>query len=227
MVVRFDSARSAEPPQSSGSTPASALMTLPDAARVDSSVPPSNTGSACSMSSGSSPASSRSSRTFLLGVRRGPRVEPDLPLGVCRGAALDRRSRVCASTSSATTKFFSGSKPSTSFVAASSSAPSAEPWILPVFCLPGLGQPMIVFRMMIDGLDGLGLGRLDGGVQFCDVFDVLAGLLPVDGLHLPAVRLVARGDVFGEGDVRVVFDRDLVRVVDHDQVAELLVAGER
>ena len=34
-----------------------------------------------------------------------------------------------------------------------SSPPSAEPWILPVFCLPGEGQPMIVFRTMIDGLD--------------------------------------------------------------------------
>ena len=38
-------------------------------------------------------------------------------------------------------------------MAASSAAPRAEPWILPVFCLPGLGQPMIVFRMMIEGLD--------------------------------------------------------------------------
>jgi hypothetical protein len=26
------------------------------------------------------------------------------------------------------------------------------PWILPLFCLPGEGQPMIVFRMISDGL---------------------------------------------------------------------------
>ena len=58
---------------------------------------------------------------------------------------------MCAITSSATAKFSAGSKPSTFFVAASSSPPRAEPWILPVFCLPGDGQPMIVFRMMIDG----------------------------------------------------------------------------
>jgi hypothetical protein len=119
-----------------------------------------------------------------------------------------------------------GSKPRTFFVAASSSAPSAEPWILPVFCLPGEGQPMIVFRMISDGLVGLALGGLDRRVQLGDVLDVLAGLLPVDRLHLPAVGLVALRDVLGEGDVRVVLDRDLVRVVDRDEVAELLVAGE-
>ena len=45
------------------------------------------------------------------------------------------------------------SNPRTFFVAASSSAPSAEPWILPVFCLPGDGQPMIVRRMMSDGFE--------------------------------------------------------------------------
>ena len=39
--------------------------------------------------SGSSPASSRSSSALLLGVGRGPGVEPDLPLGVLHGAALD------------------------------------------------------------------------------------------------------------------------------------------
>ena len=107
-----------------------------------------------------------------------------------------------------------GSQPSTFLVAASSSPPRAEPWILPVFCLPGEGQPMIVFSTMIEGLDGLGLGRLDRGVELGDVFDVLAGLLPVDGLHVPAIRLVARRDVLGEGDVGVVLDRDLVGVVD-------------
>ena len=44
---------------------------------------------------------------------------------------------------------------------------------------------------MIDGFDGLALGRLDRGVQLGDVLDVLAGLLPVDRLHVPAVGLVA------------------------------------
>ena len=86
---------------------------------------------------------------------------------------------------------------------------------------------MIVFRMMIEGFDVSPLAASMARVQLGDVLDVLAGLLPVDGLHVPAVRLVALGDVFGEGDVGVVLDGDLVGVVDHDEVAELLVAGER
>ena len=36
-------------------------------------------------------------------------------------------------------------------MAATSSAPSAEPWALPVFCLVGAGQPMIVRSRMNDG----------------------------------------------------------------------------
>ena len=35
------------------------------------------------------------------------------------------------------------------------------------------------------------------------------------------------GDVLGQRDVRVVLDRDLVVVVEHDQVAQLLPAGDR
>ncbi|KJL43250.1 hypothetical protein RR49_00209 [Microbacterium ginsengisoli] len=71
------------------------------------------------------------------------------------------------------------------------------------------------------------LRGLDRGVQLGDVFDVLAGLLPVHDLHLPPVRLVPFRDVFGERDVGVVFDGDLVRVVDRDQVAQLLMPGQR
>jgi hypothetical protein len=68
-------------------------------------------------------------------------------------------------------------------------------------------------------LVALALGGLDGRVQLGDVFDVLAGLLPVDGLDVPAVGLVALRDVLGEGDVGVVLDRDLVGVVDRDEIA--------
>ena len=80
-----------------------------------------------------------------------------------------------------------------------------------VLLASGLGQPMIVFRMMSDGLSVSAFAASIARVQLGDVLDVLAGLLPVDGLHVPAVRLVARRDVFGEGDVGVVLDRDLVR----------------
>ena len=86
---------------------------------------------------------------------------------------------------------------------------------------------MIVLQDDQRRLVGDGLGRLDRVVELGDVLDVLAGLLPVDRLHVPAVGLVARRDVLGEGDVGVVLDRDLVAVVDRDQVAELLVAGQR
>src|SRR3712207_8172285 len=48
----------------------------------------------------------------------------------------------------------------------------------------------------------------------------------VDALHVPAVGLVALADVLGEGDGRVVLDRDAVVVVDQDQVAQLLRAGQ-
>ena len=114
-----------------------------------------------STSSGSSPASQPVEQRLALGVRRGPGVEADLPLGVLRRAALDCASRVCASTSSATTKVFSGSKPSTSLSAASSSAPSADPWILPVFCL--FGARPADDRLQDDDrrLVGLALRRLD------------------------------------------------------------------
>ena len=61
-----------------------------------------------------------------------------------------------------------------------------------------------------------------------DVLAVLpAAVGPVDLLDVPAVGLVALGDVLVERDVGVVLDRDLVVVVDQDQVAELLGAGDR
>ncbi len=71
------------------------------------------------------------------------------------------------------------------------------------------------------------LRRDDRIVQRDHVFAVDAGLLPVDDLHVPVVSLVARLHVLGERDVGVVFDRDLVAVINRNEVAELLVAGER
>ena len=65
-------------------------------------------------------------------------------------AALPRSTalRVCSMTSSATSKVCSGSKPRIFLVAATSSAPSAEPWALPVFWAFGAGQAMIVRSTM-------------------------------------------------------------------------------
>ena len=74
------------------------------------------------------------------------------------------------------------------------------------------------------------LALFDRLEQRVDVLGVLAAVLragaPVDDAHVPAVRLVTLGDVLGEGDVRVVLDRDVVLVIDEGQVAELLVTGE-
>lgn len=71
------------------------------------------------------------------------------------------------------------------------------------------------------------LRGLDRGEQGIDVLDVVARAGPVHGLRVPAVRGVAGRDVLAEGDVGVVLDGDVVGVVEHDEVAQLLVAGER
>ncbi len=65
-------------------------------------------------------------------------------------AALPRAtaSRVCSSTPVGSLKVFSGSNASPFLVAATSSAPSAEPCDLPVFCALGAGQAMTVRSRM-------------------------------------------------------------------------------
>ena len=94
------SARSAEPPHSSGSTGASASSTSPDALRV--AIPfgsGSKLGSASSQPSGSVRAAQPVEQLPALRVGRGPGVEPRLPLRVRGPAARRRTSRACASTS--------------------------------------------------------------------------------------------------------------------------------
>ena len=145
-------------------------------------------------------------------------------------AALPRatRERVCSITSVGTSKCCSGSKPRISLVAATSSSPRAEPWDLPVPCALGAGQAMTVSQDDEAGPVGDLVGGADGGVELGDVLDVLRAVVgPVDVLDVPAVGLVARADVLGERDVGVALDRDLVGVVDHREVAELLGAGDR
>ena len=71
------------------------------------------------------------------------------------------------------------------------------------------------------------LGGLEGVVQVLHVLVVAVGGAPAQPLHVPAVGLVPGGDVLGLGDVRVVLDRDEVVVVEHDQVAQFLVRGQR
>ena len=138
IVVLFDSARSAEPPQSSGMTGPIAFRTFPDAARVETSLPASKTGRAASSPAGSFLASTRSSRAAASGLAACQAPEGLLPV-LAGGAPRSTTDRAWARTSSSTWKARSGSKPSTFFSAATSSAPRAEPWILPVFCFFGAG----------------------------------------------------------------------------------------
>ncbi len=72
----------------------------------------------------------------------------------------------------------------------------------------------------------IGLGGLDSGVKGVDVLGVVTVVQEVDVLDVPAVGLVAGGDVLGEGDRGVVLDRDAVVVPDDDEVAEVLGAGQ-
>ncbi len=86
---------------------------------------------------------------------------------------------------------------------------------------------MIVFSTIRLGWSVTFSAALDGLVQRRDVLLVRRAAAPVDGLDVPAVGLVALGDVLAQGDVGVVLDRDLVVVVDQGQVAQLLGAGDR
>ena len=192
IVVRFDSARSAEPPHSSGSSAASALMTLPDAARVETSLPASKTGSASSMPSGSSPACEPVEQRLALGVRGGPRVERRLPLGVRARRRARRASRVCAMHVVGDDEGLLGVE--AEHLLRRGELVGAERGAVDLAGVLLAGGRPADDRLQDDDrrLVGLALGGLDRGVQLGDVLDVLAGLLPVDRLHVPAVRLVAR-----------------------------------
>ena len=45
-------------------------------------------------------------------------------------------------------------------------------------------------------------------------------------MDVPSIRLVSGLDVLAEGDVDVVFDRDLIGVIQNDEVPELLVPSQ-
>ena len=60
--------------------------------------------------------------------------------------------RTWASTSSGTSKLLAGSSPNSIFVAATSSAPSADPWDFAVFRAVGAGHAIIVLSRINVGL---------------------------------------------------------------------------
>lgn len=113
-------------------------------------LPGSKTGSLSSQPSGSSPAEIRSNSAARSGlaVRH---AANDFSHSALASRPRSSASRVCAMTSSATSKVFSGSKPRTRLVAATSSSPSAEPCEASVFWACGAGQAMIERAAMNDG----------------------------------------------------------------------------
>jgi hypothetical protein len=74
---------------------------------------------------------------------------------------------------------------------------------------------------------GIRASGLDGGVEGFDILVVVIACGEVDVLDVPAVGGVPGGGVLTEGDRGVVFDGDLVVVPDHQQIRQLLRAGQR
>ena len=150
-AVLLLSARSAEPPHSSGRTGYRAARTSPEAFRVATPFgSASQAGRVSAQPSGSVRADSRSSSAPPSGL---PARHASKRCCHRACACLPRTAtrRACSSTSGATSKVLSGSKPRMSLVARTSSSPSADPWAAPVFCLFGEGQPMIVRSTISDG----------------------------------------------------------------------------
>ena len=73
----------------------------------------------------------------------------------------------------------------------------------------------------------LSLSGLDRIVEGLHILNVVARTQPVDALSVPAVGTVASLNIFGEGNVGVVLNRDLVVVPNDHKLAQLLVAGKR
>ena len=155
MVVLLLSARSAEPPHSSGTITASAESTLPEAARVETAfaLPSFSVGKLGRFLA--QPAGS--SRRIIRSSSAAPSASPAAQSSkrCCHSACAARpratTSRAWASTSASTAKCTSGSKPRIFLVLRISSSPRADPCAAPVFCFVGAGQPMIVRTAMIDG----------------------------------------------------------------------------
>ena len=157
---------------------------------------------------------------LALGFTLGPRVERRLPLLVCLAAAVDEFAGV-ADDLVADLEGLVGIEPEHllrggDLVLAERGAVHAAGVHL-VGCGIADDGAQRDERRLVGDLLGLGDCLLDGD-------DVLA---PLDLLHVPPVGPVARRDVLGQRDVGVVLDGDLVLVVEHDEIAELLGARER
>ena len=226
IVVSLLPARSAEPPHNSGSTGASAASTPPDALRVATPLSSGGKdGSASVQLSGSRGAASRSSSSRCCGCCSDHSPELLVPLRVRLLAPVGHLARV-------RDEVIGGGE--------RDGRVEAEH-------LLGLGYFLGAERGAVRGPGVLRVrrwprddraqrdeGRL-GGVLPCGlesvvqrphVLVVTLGCPPAQPLHVPPVGLVPCCDVLGLGDVGVVLDRDVVVVIEHDEVAELLVPGD-
>ena len=164
---------------------------------------------------------------LALGVGRGPGVVGRLPLGARRLAALDQTAGVGEDLVGDLEGLL---RIETEQLLGGGDLLVTQRGAVRAAGALGLGGRPGDDRLQLDEAGSVGdlLGGGDRGVQGGDVLDVVGVAVgPVDGLHVPAVRLVARGDVLAEGDVGVVLDGDPVAVVDQRQVAQPLGAGQR
>ena len=73
---------------------------------------------------------------------------------------------------------------------------------------------------------GLLLSVLNRRIKFLEIFGVFSGFLPVNNLDVPPIRFVTLLNVFGKRNIGVIFDRNLVGVIDRNEVTELLMTSK-
>ena len=75
-------------------------------------------------------------------------------------------------------------------------------------------------------LIGVCLGLLNCVIKGRNVFVVIAASTPVNLEGLPAVGTVSSCNILGKGDVGVVFNRDLVGVINGNQISKTEVSSD-
>ena len=132
------------------------------------------------------------------------------------------RASMCSYTSSGTSNCLSGSSPSASLAARTSSSPSGEPCDLEVSTACGAPYAMWLRTMISEGRSSSACAAPIARSSAPTSSDVR------HRLDVPAVRLEALALVLGrEAERRRAVDRDVVVVVEVDEPAEAEVAGDR
>ena len=218
-VVLFEPARSAEPPISRpGASAAMRPSAVPECLRVASALPSRPSTSLSTKSAGT--ARVRTASQLFAASACAPRQAASFASSVFALRALRRRAlRAVAAhrVGHEEGRRLAGCRASAWWRAATS-APNGPPC---TFDWPahGLPWPIVVRSASSAGLPG-GVRRRERAVERGHV-------LAVERLDVPALRAEARRHVLAEGPRGRAVDGHLVVVVEHDQVVELPVAGER